>query len=60
MAVLITLVEVVTVLFALVWLAGLLSWIERRLLGFWQDRLGPNRVGWQGTLQILADIIKIL
>jgi NADH-quinone oxidoreductase subunit H len=60
MRVLITLVEVVIILFALVWLSGLLSWIERRLLGFWQDRLGPNRVGWQGTLQIIADIIKIL
>ena len=60
MHVLITLIEVVIILFALVWLAGLLSWIERRLLGFWQDRLGPNRVGWQGSLQIIADIIKIL
>ena len=60
MPILITLVEVVTTLFALVWLSGLLSWIERRLLGFWQDRLGPNRVGWQGSLQIFADIIKIL
>ena len=60
MALLVTLAEVVTVLFALVWLSGLLSWIERRLLGFWQDRLGPNRVGWQGSLQIFADIIKIL
>ena len=44
MALLVTLAEVVTVLFALVWLSGLLSWIERRLLGFWQDRLGPDPV----------------
>ncbi|MGH8666851.1 MAG: NADH-quinone oxidoreductase subunit NuoH, partial [Burkholderiales bacterium] len=33
---------------------------ERRLLGFWQDRYGPNRVGYFGTLQIVADMIKIL
>jgi NADH-quinone oxidoreductase subunit H len=60
MALLLSLVEVVLFLFALVWLSALLSWIERRLLGFWQDRLGPNRVGWQGSLQIIADVIKIL
>ena len=25
--------------------AAILVWFERRLLGIWQDRLGPNRVG---------------
>ena len=39
--------------------AGLI-WVERRMLGFWQDRLGPNRVGPQGIMQVLADMIKIL
>ncbi len=39
--------------------AGLLVWWERRLLGFWQDRLGPNRVGPFGILQIVADVIKL-
>ena len=29
--------------------AALLITVERRLLGFWQERLGPNRVGWFGT-----------
>jgi NADH-quinone oxidoreductase subunit H len=29
------------------------------LLGVWQDRYGPNRVGPFGLLQVLADVIKI-
>jgi len=40
-------------------LAGLLIWVERRLLGVWQERYGPNRLGPGGCLQSLADMIKI-
>ena len=38
--------------------AGLI-WLERRMLGLWQDRLGPNRLGPLGIFQPLADVIKI-
>ncbi|NHO33689.1 NADH-quinone oxidoreductase subunit NuoH [Acetobacter fallax] len=41
-------------------LATLLTWVERRLLGLWQDRYGPNRVGPGGMLQAVADGIKML
>ena len=37
-----------------------MNWVERRLLGLIQARLGPNRVGWNGLLQIVADPIKFL
>jgi NADH-quinone oxidoreductase subunit H len=33
---------------------------ERRLMGFMQARLGPNRVGPKGTLQGLADLVKLV
>jgi NADH-quinone oxidoreductase subunit H len=40
--------------------SALLIWLERRLLGLWQDRYGPNRVGPFGLGQVFADMIKIL
>ena len=42
-----------------IFIAAMLIWVERRLLGLWQERLGPNRVGWFGLLQVAADMIKI-
>ncbi len=33
---------------------------ERRFMGFMQIRLGPNRVGPKGTLQGLADLVKLV
>jgi NADH-quinone oxidoreductase subunit H len=55
-----------TLVFGLVLLAGTvglaagLTWFERRLLGIWQDRYGPNRLGPFGVLQVLADMLKLL
>lgn len=52
--------QIAGLLAVLIGLAAGLIWIERRLLGLWQDRYGPNRVGPFGVLQVLADMIKIL
>lgn len=55
----IILLNIFGVLIVTVLLAAILTWGERRLLGFWQDRPGPNRVGKFGTLQVIADMIKL-
>jgi len=53
------LLNIVGVLVIVLAAAALLIWVERRLLGLWQDRYGPNRVGPFGLLQVVADMIKI-
>lgn len=47
------------ILATVIGVAAMLIWVERRLLGFWQERLGPNRVGPFGIFQVVADMIKI-
>jgi NADH-quinone oxidoreductase subunit H len=53
------LIIIVAVLLVALVIASGLIWLERRLLGLWQDRYGPNRAGPFGLLQVLADMIKI-
>jgi len=43
---------------ALLFAAGMI-WFERRLLGVFQERYGPNRAGPFGVLQVVADMLKI-
>ena len=40
--------------------AAVMTWFERRMLGIWQDRLGPNRVGPFGIVLVAADMLKLL
>jgi NADH-quinone oxidoreductase subunit H len=39
-------------------IAGITTWVERRIMGRIQSRVGPNRVGPAGFLQWLADGLK--
>jgi NADH-quinone oxidoreductase subunit H len=53
------LINVAIVLGLMLTVSAFLIWYERRLLGLWQDRYGPNRVGPFGLFQVVADMIKI-
>ena len=54
-----SLLNIISILLVVVVVAAMLIWVERRLLGLWQERLGPNRVGPLGLLQVVADMLKI-
>lgn len=38
----------------------LMIYAERKIAGFMQLRLGPMRVGWCGSVQAIADVLKLL
>jgi NADH-quinone oxidoreductase subunit H len=40
--------------------AAFMVWMERKVCAYIQDRVGPNRVGLEGSLQPFADVIKLL
>ncbi|MEC9482470.1 MAG: NADH-quinone oxidoreductase subunit NuoH [Halomonas sp.] len=58
-AALVAMLQAIVILLGAVLLGAVMTVVERRLLGLWQDRYGPNRVGPFGSLQLVADMLKI-
>lgn len=57
--VIIAIIKAIIIMLVVVGFSAFLSFLERRLLGLWQDRYGPNRVGPFGIFQLVADMIKL-
>lgn len=57
---LITFAQIAIVIVGLILTVILYTYSERKLIGFVQDRIGPNRVGPLGLLQPVADVVKLL
>ncbi|MCC5793326.1 MAG: NADH-quinone oxidoreductase subunit NuoH [Chromatiales bacterium] len=55
-----SLVQIGVVCLVLILSVAFLTYFERKVIGFMQNRMGPNRVGPRGLLQPFADVIKLL
>ncbi len=54
------LLRIVPLMFVILLSVAYLTFMERKVIGYMQGRIGPNRVGPFGLLQPIADVVKLL
>lgn len=52
--------EILAIVLPLLGVVAYMTYAERKVIGYMQDRLGPNRVGYGGLLQPIADAVKLM
>ncbi len=55
-----TLIKIMALVVPLMLGVAYLTYAERKIIGWMQVRIGPNRVGFHGLLQPIADAVKLL
>lgn len=55
-----TLLKIVVIVAPLMLGVAYLTYAERKIIGFMQIRVGPQRVGFKGLLQPIADALKLM